>query len=105
MCRSRWGPTDGAGVQRSRGGSLLCSRTERPSPIAPVTGDQLVQDPDLMIDLLVQRETGNDLGAGRTCQAGPKAGVGQDPADAGGKVRSEERRVGKECRSRWSPYH
>ena len=24
-----------------------------------------------------------------------------DPA----KLRSEERRVGKECRSRWSPYH
>ena len=23
----------------------------------------------------------------------------------GGQVRSEERRVGKECRSRWSPYH
>src|SRR3712207_6565611 len=23
----------------------------------------------------------------------------------GGIVRSEERRVGKECRSRWSPYH
>ena len=21
------------------------------------------------------------------------------------KIRSEERRVGKECRSRWSPYH
>ena len=34
------------------------------------------------------------------------------PSDAAGKVpqrceirRSEERRVGKECRSRWSPYH
>ena len=27
-------------------------------------------------------------------------------ADAAkGKIRSEERRVGKECRSRWSPYH
>ena len=26
------------------------------------------------------------------------------PAD-GKVVRSEERRVGKECRSRWSPYH
>ena len=29
-------------------------------------------------------------------------------ADSGMKVediRSEERRVGKECRSRWSPYH
>ena len=24
---------------------------------------------------------------------------------AGLKARSEERRVGKECRSRWSPYH
>ena len=23
----------------------------------------------------------------------------------GPKIRSEERRVGKECRSRWSPYH
>ena len=22
-----------------------------------------------------------------------------------GTIRSEERRVGKECRSRWSPYH
>ena len=22
-----------------------------------------------------------------------------------GSMRSEERRVGKECRSRWSPYH
>ena len=24
---------------------------------------------------------------------------------ANGSIRSEERRVGKECRSRWSPYH
>ena len=28
-----------------------------------------------------------------------------DMSEAGGQVRSEERRVGKECRSRWSPYH
>src|SRR6266545_1317624 len=26
-------------------------------------------------------------------------------ASKGKKIRSEERRVGKECRSRWSPYH
>ena len=26
-------------------------------------------------------------------------------ASAGTGKRSEERRVGKECRSRWSPYH
>ena len=25
--------------------------------------------------------------------------------DSGSVTRSEERRVGKECRSRWSPYH
>ena len=25
--------------------------------------------------------------------------------DRSGVLRSEERRVGKECRSRWSPYH
>ena len=34
------------------------------------------------------------------------AGEGETVLDAGGlTVRSEERRVGKECRSRWSPYH
>src|SRR2546425_11328112 len=36
----------------------------------------------------------------------PKA-YSQDQAagDIRGLLRSEERRVGKECRSRWSPYH
>ena len=28
-----------------------------------------------------------------------------DKFNFAGKKRSEERRVGKECRSRWSPYH
>src|SRR2546430_15706495 len=32
---------------------------------------------------------------------GPEAPV----VEQGGSERSEERRVGKECRSRWSPYH
>ena len=27
------------------------------------------------------------------------------PSDFDEYIRSEERRVGKECRSRWSPYH
>ena len=38
-----------------------------------------------------------------------RAGVGVDnvdvPAATRRGIRSEERRVGKECRSRWSPYH
>src|SRR2546427_10951652 len=33
------------------------------------------------------------------------AGVGDDTTRTMEKNRSEERRVGKECRSRWSPYH
>ena len=29
----------------------------------------------------------------------------QKKSEAQNQIRSEERRVGKECRSRWSPYH
>src|SRR3712207_9248876 len=32
-------------------------------------------------------------------------GGAQNEASGGAAERSEERRVGKECRSRWSPYH
>src|SRR5215203_1840863 len=32
-------------------------------------------------------------------------GTGRGPAESQVRQRSEERRVGKECRSRWSPYH
>ena len=40
--------------------------------------------------------------------ARPQLGEGETKITASGidiVVRSEERRVGKECRSRWSPYH
>ena len=36
---------------------------------------------------------------------GPYGGNGGKGSDIIFKARSEERRVGKECRSRWSPYH
>src|ERR1035438_5535801 len=35
----------------------------------------------------------------------PESGVGARKVLAFRATRSEERRVGKECRSRWSPYH
>ena len=35
----------------------------------------------------------------------PKPHVRIEGGGATGGLRSEERRVGKECRSRWSPYH
>src|SRR3712207_9421902 len=58
----------------------------------------------------------SDLTAGHGARAGGAAGVrGRRGRGAGGARggglhrgvggRSEERRVGKECRSRWSPYH
>src|SRR3989442_2160836 len=34
-----------------------------------------------------------------------EADVVRTPQLPDGRARSEERRVGKECRSRWSPYH
>ena len=34
-----------------------------------------------------------------------KSIIGQQISVAAANSRSEERRVGKECRSRWSPYH
>src|SRR3989442_5335357 len=46
-----------------------------------VLGDQPFVDP-ATIDALMSRRNGSNA-----------------------KIRSEERRVGKECRSRWSPYH
>src|SRR2546427_1599341 len=33
------------------------------------------------------------------------ANTSYEPSDSPANARSEERRVGKECRSRWSPYH
>ena len=44
----------------------------------------------------------NILLGGFPCQAFSIAGYQEGFKD---KKRSEERRVGKECRSRWSPYH
>jgi len=40
-----------------------------------------------------------------TSTAAPGGGNGQVWVNTDTKIRSEERRVGKECRSRWSPYH
>ena len=42
-------------------------------------------------------------GAGKTTTLRTISGVVK--AKSGQILRSEERRVGKECRSRWSPYH
>src|SRR2546422_9487828 len=44
-------------------------------------------------------------GADHVVRVGGAQALGQDVTHARALERSEERRVGKECRSRWSPYH
>ena len=58
-------------------------------------------------------DTAYALAGGNVCAVAQKRGIVafvldgviRDLAETRARVRSEERRVGKECRSRWSPYH
>ena len=58
--------------------------------LAAMTGAAMCIEPTL-----------NKVSAAERALTGRKPGVKDIPAG----MRSEERRVGKECRSRWSPYH
>src|SRR5258708_6660325 len=54
------------------------------------------------------RKLATDAGMAETVtadSAGTHAYHVGEPPDPRARKRSEERRVGKECRSRWSPYH
>ena len=68
--------------------------------------------------LHVVRDVSFALGSGETLVTVGESGCGKsmtaralmrllpdEAAEVPGLTRSEERRVGKECRSRWSPYH
>ena len=65
------------------------------------------------IDAVVRTLVDSSTAIGTTVAAdmdAPDAGALREAApaseaDMGALRRSEERRVGKECRSRWSPYH
>src|SRR3712207_9120291 len=52
------------------------------------------------------RDHGDDRGEGDRRDKGEEDGSAELVGELRSRqVRSEERRVGKECRSRWSPYH
>ena len=73
-------------------------------PAAPDLGMPAANDPRILAD--IERSIGRDLADVRTALARPLRGDINDwYAQGGTAARSEERRVGKECRSRWSPYH
>ena len=46
-----------------------------------------------------------EMGLTQAVKEGNYSVIDRDTAKDPAEMRSEERRVGKECRSRWSPYH
>src|SRR5690606_41904654 len=63
---------------------------------------------ELLLAEPAQDQYGRDSQGGGGGQLGPEqplgTGEGGDEGCQGRRIRSEERRVGKECRSRWAPY-
>ena len=52
-----------------------------------------------------EEEFGVSAAAGVVVAAAGAAEAAEEKDEFDVELRSEERRVGKECRSRWSPYH
>ena len=80
-------------------------RIKRKTPFVMATGAMLTTDS------VALAEAGCEMGADAILLASPPYAVPTDRENALNALaidkaaRSEERRVGKECRSRWSPYH
>src|SRR5690554_7059065 len=77
---------------------------------ADVTGVQTCALPiSMRFDGLNRIRSEVDLFSGMVLELGKKHGlptpINQEIYGRIKEIRSEERRVGKECRSRWSPYH
>ena len=80
--------------------------------LVAVGNDKRPYQPEWQKNPLTKQQLQSELASGRAVAvgvlAGPQSGgllfVDHDGLGAS-EVRSEERRVGKECRSRWSPYH
>ena len=61
------------------------------------------RQPFLLIDTIEELEPGKRAVGKKCVSYNEPYFAGHFPAEP--VMRSEERRVGKECRSRWSPYH
>src|SRR3989454_11793317 len=79
-------------------------------PLAEGAGEGGAPAGLLVLEVDVDALPGHDLA--HACRPAVQVGVAvvrapqaQVAEGGGGDGRSEERRVGKECRSRWSPYH
>ena len=125
---SSWGQRESNRVSSSAGWGWPRSGGW-PGPPAPQSQEAGNREAALLAERQGRREAPDGLGAppagcgGSRSQSGARAqtsGRQRTPATGpqgprggfclffgfwGPKIRSEERRVGKECRSRWSPYH
>ena len=70
-----------------------------------MVGHYWLRAPRLAPDAAITAEIEFTLRAVREFAAGVHDGTVAAPGGKRFSQRSEERRVGKECRSRWSPYH
>src|SRR2546430_6193013 len=106
-------PFTGDSRMRSTLGTTLLALCTLPLTVVPVAQ---AQNPVTNgVRAMAQRQTKNIVDAAEAMPA-DKYGYKPTPAQMSfgdvvahlikeGNNRSEERRVGKECRSRWSPYH
>ena len=86
----RFSVHDGPGIRTTvffKGCPLRCAWCHNPECISPQPEELFYPE--------------KCIGCGK-CREGCFAGA---RVPCGRRIRSEERRVGKECRSRWSPYH
>ena len=73
---------------------------------ANVTFEQAASVPMAgLVALQALRDHGNVQAGQSVLINGASGGIGTFAVQIAKSLRSEERRVGKECRSRWSPYH
>src|SRR5574337_724119 len=85
--------------------AMVVGRAEKGASVAPA-----MTRPPLFAIALRQRRTENHgvrqtVAAFRPSVFHAPFSPAPDRLRPPGRLRSEERRVGKECRSRWSPYH
>ena len=96
--------------------SIVNAALMRPSPFrdpdrlmmvwehSPHTGKNNVVNPQNFLDWQARSRSFDKMAAFIESKMN-LTGNGEPEQVRGAYVRSEERRVGKECRSRWSPYH
>ena len=90
-------------TQKCPEGKYYCHTMKKCKPIPK--GWHVMRGGYLMKDEDHKKKNGKSKSNGNGGSHSNNNGNGNGNGNGSGNGRSEERRVGKECRSRWSPYH